>query len=819
MATAGAVKAGAAYVQFFGDDTRLIRTMRTLEIRLKTWGNSVTQMGKSLFAAGTAASIPLALSAKIFGTFESKMARVRALTNATTSEFKMLEEEAKKLGRDTVFSASQAAEAMSFFALAGFKVDQILMATGPTLNLAAAGMIDIAQAADISAKIMAGMGISANDLQGAVDILAKAMTTANTDILQLGDAFKFVGPVAKSAGISFAEITAAIQLLSNAGIQGEMAGTTLRGMLLTLTSPSKEAADELRRLGVRVKDARGNVRPLADILGDLERALSGLGSGDRLESLGKIFDARQAAGAAELISQGAQKLRDATAALQNASGTASRIAGTQLNTLAGDAIILLSALEGLAIEIGQSFAPLLRVIIRGITMATNAIAKWVEENRGLVTIIASAVGSIVAMGAALVAIGVALKVSGFFVWLASSGFMFFGKILGFVIFGAKLLFGVLAMSVGAVWGVVTKAVIALAVAIKSALAGGFAAAFSAILSLLTPVGVLGFALLGLAAYFVYASGIIGQSIDGLRNLFGDLKTDGVEAFEAIRDALASGDIGAAMKVAGAFLSLEWQRVLTLMKELWVGFKEFFLTTWEEATSRLARFFINGIAVIDNAWTQTVDFLADGWYGWIDIITESWNSTMGFLAKSWVRLKGLFDDSIDVDAEIKAIDKGVQRDNDAAREALGDRTLARQKEREATLKKIEEDRVNSLAALEEAREAAAKARAIGNAADIAEREKALEEAKANFKAAVDAAKKKKDEKDAEKLKDPKGKGGLRLPDIGGMGDFKAAVSGTFSASAAKGIGGNRQLDMIAENTKQTATGIKKLAKKDVGIGVS
>src|SRR5690606_21948473 len=217
-----------------------------------------------------------------------------ALTGAAGPDFEKLEERAKELGRTTVFSASQAAEAMSSFALAGFDVQQILKAIGPTLDLAATGQIEIGQAADIAAKIMAGMGLEADQLGHAVDVMAKAMTSANTDLEMLGDAMKFVGPIAKSAGRSLEETVAIIQALSNAGIQAERAGTTLRGILLSLTSPSAEAEKELQKLGVRINDAQGNVRPLADIIDDLNGSLAGLGSGEKLGILGKIFPARQA---------------------------------------------------------------------------------------------------------------------------------------------------------------------------------------------------------------------------------------------------------------------------------------------------------------------------------------------------------------------------------------------------------------------------------------------------------------------------------------------------------------------------------------------
>jgi TP901 family phage tail tape measure protein len=303
-----------------------------------------------------------------------------------------------------VFSASQAAEAMSYFALAGFDTQKILDAIGPALDLAAAGQLEIAEAADITAKIMAGMGIEARDVGKAVDIMAKAMTTANTDLRQLGDAMKFVGPIAKTAGIGLEELTAAIQLLSNAGVQGEMAGTTIRGMLLALTSPSAEAGAELGRLGVRIKDEQGNVRMLADIIEDLQRGLSGMGSGERLASLGQIFDARQAAGAAELVAQGAERLREFTSALQDAGGTASRLAATQIDNLAGETTILKSTLEGLAIAIGEAVAPKARALINLAQRIVAGATAWASANQRLIRRVAELAVGIGAVGVTLLAV-------------------------------------------------------------------------------------------------------------------------------------------------------------------------------------------------------------------------------------------------------------------------------------------------------------------------------------------------------------------------------------------------------------------------------
>jgi TP901 family phage tail tape measure protein len=214
------------------------------------------------------------------------------------------------------------------------------------------------------------------------------MTTANTDLVQLGDAMKYVGPVAKQAGYSLEETVAAVQLLSNAGIQADMAGTTLRGAILSVTDPSAEARELLAELGVSILDAQGDMRPLADIIDDMNRALEGLGSGQKLGIIGRVFDARQAAGFAELMSQGGDRLRQAIKALEDSEGTAARIAGTQLDTLYGAFLLFTSALEGVAITIGEVLAPILRDWGARMTVAANALRRLIDNNREFVATLA-----------------------------------------------------------------------------------------------------------------------------------------------------------------------------------------------------------------------------------------------------------------------------------------------------------------------------------------------------------------------------------------------------------------------------------------------
>lgn len=768
MPAAGAIRAARAYVELFADDSKLVRGLRRAQAKLKAFGRSIQQFGRRLLSVGSLAAVPFALSAKTFASFESQMARVKALTGATEDQFTRLEREAKRLGASTVFSASQAAEAMSYFALAGFDVDQILGSIGPTLDLAAAGQIEIAQAADIAAKVMAGMGLSAEELGGAVDVMAKAMTTANTDLTMLGDAFKFVGPVAKAAGISLEEITAAIQLLSNAGIQGEMAGSSLRGILLSLTSPSAAAEAELKRLGVRITDEAGNVRSLADILADLEGSLSGVGSGEKLRVLGTIFPARQAAGAAELVAQGADRLRDATAELGDATGTASRIAGTQLDTLKGDATILMSALEGVAIAVGEAFGTELRSAIRGVTSFLSALSTWIGENKQVVLTTVGIIAGLLAAGVALVGLGGTIQL---------------------VAFGL----------------------------------GGFATAIGTVASLLgallSPIGLVLAGVGALGAYLINTSDLGGQALDWLGGQFDALKSTAIRAFGGIGDALAAGDLGLAARILWLTLKMEWQKGINALNQLWVEVKRFFVAVWTEAVYGAAEVATNAWAGLQTGWTETVDFLADAWALFTTGLTKTWNTAVGFIRKAWVRLKSLFDSDIDAEAEVTRINQEIAGQNESADADRNREIFARDQRRRARLSEIGSERSGALAELERMRDAEHQRHAQQFAADLQSSETALAEARREWQAALEAASRKRSEAEEgdsapagtspsdllNELQDKLADAGAGLQQAAD----KVSVSGTFNAFGVRGMGGGSHQERTARATEETARNTKRL----------
>lgn len=556
MASARGIRAGRAYVEV-GVRDKLARGLRAAQAKLRAFAAGVKAIGQQMVRASAAVAVPFAVSTIVFARFEKSMARVKALTGATGESFRKLRTEAERLGETTVFTASQAAEAMGFFALAGFNVKQILEAIGPALNLAAAGQLEIAESADIVAKVMKGMGLETGETGRAVDVLTKAMTTANTDLTQLGGAMKFIGPIAKAAGIEFEEVVAAIQLLSNAGMQGEMAGTILRGALLKLTAPSAEAEQQLKQLGVSAADATGNVRPLAEIIGDLQRAMQGRGTAEQLKILGTIFGARPAAGMAELLSQGGDKLREYTQALRESGGTAAEVADVQLNTLAGDATLFKSALEGVAIAIGDTFGGLVRIGVRALTRAVGALSAWVKGNREVVLLAGLSVVAVGAFGVTLVALGVAAQVASF--------------VLG----------GLVSILIG----------------IKVVL-----------LALVSPAGLAVAAVVGLGVAIAKWTGVGGVALGWLRKQFGKLRDFVGKVAGGIQDALAGGDISLAGQVLWASLRVVWEKgVLELMRAF-----NTLETAWVETVIAMEKFWVTFQSNLKKGWAVTGYWLKSAW---------------------------------------------------------------------------------------------------------------------------------------------------------------------------------------------------------------
>lgn len=346
-----------------------------------------------------------AITASIRGTisalhgFETSMLRVKSLTGATGETFASLEAQAAHLGETTQFSASQAADAMGFLAMAGMNTDQIMGAMPDTLNMAAAAGIGLAEAADMTTNILAGYGMKVSDLSRVNDVLANTLKSSNTNMTELAEAMVPVGPLASRNGIAIEDTAAAIGLLANAGYKGEQAGTALRNILARIIEPAGEAKETIEKLGLNLKDAEGNVRPFIEIMKELERTAAT--DADIL----RIFGLRAGPALASMLQQGSTALEDLRGKL-GATGTASEMAEIQMSGLDGAWKRLKSALEGISLAIGE------QGLKGAITASVNALAGLVQQ-----------IAAVVRSGRMLEVVGLALE-AGFEVGLKKATALF-----------------------------------------------------------------------------------------------------------------------------------------------------------------------------------------------------------------------------------------------------------------------------------------------------------------------------------------------------------------------------------------------------------
>jgi len=332
---------------------------------------AATRLGKSskLAFAGMAAAATAAVGAvaslgaavRVIREFESSMSQVAAITRATASELEALRDVAKDLGGTTEFSASQAADGLKFLGMAGFNAAESMAAIPAVLDLATVASMDLGSAADIASNIMSGFGIEAGEAARVADVLAATSTRANTSVGQLGGAMATVAPISAAMGISLEDTASAIGIMADAGIQGERAGTALRGVLASLAGPTTQAKDALAAYGLTAADVNPETVGLSkamEALGD-----AGVSTADAMQ----IFGREAASGALVLIDAG-DKVDTFSEAIAAASGAAAEGAAIFRDNLGGDALAAASALSGLAIAIGEAgLTAVLRTALKIVT--------------------------------------------------------------------------------------------------------------------------------------------------------------------------------------------------------------------------------------------------------------------------------------------------------------------------------------------------------------------------------------------------------------------------------------------------------------------
>lgn len=359
------------------------------------------QLGIRLAAVGAALSASVFFPIQAAAEFERALDRVVAVTEGAQTAFKALERTASELGRTTRYTATEAAEGMRFLGMAGFDAAETMSAIGPALQLASAGQMDLASAADISTNIMTAMRVPVEELAHVVDVLAKTSTSSNTSVVQMAEALKYTAPLAQSAGVSLEQVAAAIGVLGNNGIQASLAGTSLRGMFLSLAAPTKRARDTLASMGVVI--ARNNDGTI-DFIETLKRFRD---ANITLAEANDLFLRRSAAGAVAL-SQQVDEVEKLTKANIDSVRAGTEMYNLMEGNLIGAVILLSSAFNGLLRSLGEPLLKPIEGVVRELAKVVSTAAELIAEMPLLTKIVMTLVGSAGVLAATIGALAVAM---------------------------------------------------------------------------------------------------------------------------------------------------------------------------------------------------------------------------------------------------------------------------------------------------------------------------------------------------------------------------------------------------------------------------
>lgn len=337
--------------------------------------------------------------------FEAQMSKVKAISGAVGEEFDGLRNQAIQLGADTNFSASEAANGMEDLASAGFKTNEIMAAMPGVLDLAAAGAVSISDAASIAGSTLRGFGLEAEQVGHVGDVLAKLAGDTNAGIMDTGEAMKYIAPVSKALGISLEDTSAAIGMLSDAGIQGGQAGTVLRGALINLAKPTDASAALMKELGINAFDANGKMKPLNEVVANLKDSTANLTSEQKASAFATIFGKEAMSGMLTLVDQGPEKLSKLSETLKNCDGASKEMAGTMQDNLKGSIEAMKGSIETAAIKIGDVLSPMIKDCANWIADLVNkfsALPKETQEFIVKIALVAAAVGPVLIVLAKLI---------------------------------------------------------------------------------------------------------------------------------------------------------------------------------------------------------------------------------------------------------------------------------------------------------------------------------------------------------------------------------------------------------------------------------
>ncbi len=351
--------------------------------------SAFSPLGTFLKAGAVAGGAALVgLGKKVYdvaGTFDTQMSRVKAISGATGDAFKQMREQAIELGAKTAFSATESAAGMENLASAGFNAQEIMAAMPGLLDLAAVSGGDVALASENAATALRGFNMDASQAGHVANVFARAAADTNAEVADMGEAMKYVAPVANSMGLSIEEVAASIGIMSDAGVKGSQAGTTLRGALSRLAKPTDPMIAKMDELGLSFYDANGQMKPLTDQVGMLQGAFKNLTPEQQQNALVTLYGQESLSGMMALVAKGPDALGKLTDSLKNSSGAAAEMAEIMQDNLQSKVEQLGGAFESGLINIGDRLFPIVKPAIEKVTsfledkLSVESVGKFFDQ--------------------------------------------------------------------------------------------------------------------------------------------------------------------------------------------------------------------------------------------------------------------------------------------------------------------------------------------------------------------------------------------------------------------------------------------------------
>lgn len=564
--------------------------------KMEAVGNSIAGAGKKMMGVTTVIGGVGVTAVKTAADFDSAMSQVAAVSGATGKDFDALRNKAREMGAKTKFSATEAAEAMNYMAMAGWKTEDMLSGIEGIMNLAAASGEDLATTSDIVTDALTAFGLSAKDSSHFADILAAASSNANTNVSMMGETFKYCAPIAGALGFSAEDTAEAIGLMANAGIKSSQAGTALRTIMNNLAGDVKISGKAIGDVTIATTNADGSMRDLSDILADCRSAFGNLTESEKAQAAESLVGKNAMSGFLALMNAGEGDIEKLSSAIDNCDGSAEKMAMTMQDNLAGQLTILKSQLQELAISFGDILMPAIRSIVSKLQSFVDKLNGMDEGTKRTIVTIALLVASI---GPLLIIIGTTISKIG----MAMQGFV-------------KLANGVskLKVAIQGGTGVLGKLGAAL---------GGISAPVLAVVAVIAV----------LVAAFVH----LWKTNEGFRDAI-------IGTWTRIKDTISGFCQGIVDRLNA--LGFQFTDIVDVLKAVWNGFCQVLAPIFEGVFNNIANILSTVTGVITGILDVFIGIFtrnwSQAWNGIKEIFSSIWNGISSFFSNILNVIKGVAD---------------------------------------------------------------------------------------------------------------------------------------------------------------------------------